>query len=444
MGPTVARHDSTLDRFDKIETGALQTDIQPSLGGLSDDCLHAIGADGGLFSNMRWYRMLEQLDLPAITHGDVELSFAIVSAGGTPIAICPMLRARGKSLYDLYNFRRHYFESWIDHARRFDPELAKNNESSFAFVAGYRRLLEVMKCSLDDFLIVFNPLSLRTQVPIAEVALRRQPEVLAHLLTTLRRFASQEGRPLWVMGVAGETGPMAQALDAAQFQRVFFTHDNRIDMSKFNRFEDYLQSFSSKPRYAMSRDMRRTAQAGVRFRWVEDFGRYAAGFSPLYLNTYTKYETSVLDFTPNVWKDLSESLQSNAQALVAEHDGKLVGFHVFIMSDARREMCGYKIGRRYDCGLDRVPFYFSLGIYEPVRRAIELGYHTYWMGPGAYETKRRRGGEQIPLYNYFWFPRRRDRWMIQPYLERYGESALSEQQKELPVSVRGRNAPNEL
>jgi hypothetical protein len=75
------------------------------------------------------------------------------------------------------------------------------------------------------------------------------------------------------------------------------------------------------------------------------------------------------------------------------------------MSDVRREICAYKIGRRYDCGLDRVPFYFDLSIYEPVRRAIELGYRTYWLGPGAYETKCRRGAEQIPLYNYCWFPR---------------------------------------
>jgi predicted N-acyltransferase len=250
------------------------------------------------------------------------------------------------------------------------------------------------------------------------------------LLAELKRHARQSGRPLWFLNVAEQAASLSAALGAADFQRVFFTYDCQVDISRFRSFDDYLQAFTAKDRYAISRDIRRTATAGVQFRWVQDFGPHADDFTRLYEQTYARHQSTNLRLTPDFWIALGESLGPDAEAVVAEHAGQLVGFLLVVKNDAREEMYGYKIGRCYDCGLDRVPFYFSLCIYEPIRRAIELRYRTVWLGPGVYETKTGRGAKPVALYSHFWFPRRRDRWLLLPYLKQYGETARREQQKQ--------------
>jgi len=421
MGQSVCQHDSAIDHVDSLETGKLRTRIVPTLSSLPDDCLQRVTADGGPFAVMQWYRMLEQVDLSAITGGAIELNFAVTSVAETPVAICPILRARGGSLYAPYSFRRFYFESWIEHLRRRDPEWAVQNESSFALVDAYRRLLEGLKCSLDDFLIVLSPLTLRLQLPVAALSSGRGNEVTQHLIDRLKGHAEDVGRPLWFLGTPES---LSQTLGDAGFECAFFSHDNHIDVSRFDCFEDYLQSFSSKNRYGMLREMRRNASAGVRFRWVDDFAPHAEAFARLYHNTYTKNQTSILQFTPDVWQSLNEGLQGRTQTLLAERDGRLIGFHLCLTSDTCGDMYGYRIGRSYESELQRLPVYFELCIYEPVRRAIEQGCHTYGAGVGASDAKTRRGSQPRPLYHCFWFPRLRDRWLLRPYLQKFGETAL--------------------
>ncbi len=430
MGQTSLQHDATHATLPDLETAELRTSIRQSLAGLSDESLSVIAADGDPFASIRWYRLLERLDLPAITSGDVDLKFAVVSAAGAPVAVCPVLRARGASLFEIYSLRRYYFEIWIEHVRSTRPEWAARNEWFLALVGGYRRFLQLTGCSLDDYLLVFSPLTYKTQVSMAAMSPDRRTEVLSHLLAALKLHARQEGRPLWFLSVDDENSALSESLEAAQFQRVFFTHNTRIDLSRFDSFHQYLQAFSSNTRKTIRREMRQNAAAGIRFRWVDDISRYAAEFSRLGLNTSLQYPASYLRIAPDFWTKMSEELPASAGAIVAEHEGRLVGFSLIITSQDGQLMRGYRLGRQYDCGLDSVPFYFGLAFYEPIRWGIEHGFRELWLGPGNYPAKTGRGAEPTPLYSYFWFPLRRDRRLLQSYLRECGEVARQEQRKE--------------
>ena len=94
----------------------MQTQIEPTLASLSDASLRAITADGHTFASAEWFRLLERLDLSALTGGHVTLQFAIVTADSEPVALCPVLRARGPGLYPLYSIRRYYFEGLFEQA----------------------------------------------------------------------------------------------------------------------------------------------------------------------------------------------------------------------------------------------------------------------------------------------------------------------------------------
>jgi hypothetical protein len=52
---------------------------------------------------------------------------------------------------------------------------------------------------------------------------------------------------------------------------------------------------------------------------------------------------------------------------------------------------------------------------------LELGYRRLWLGPASYEAKRVRGAEQVPLFNYLWFPRRWDRAVLGRFVQFFGE-----------------------
>lgn len=426
------------DRPASADIGELQTGIHSTLESLPAGSLEAITAYGDTFAGAQWYRMLDRLDLSDIMGGEIDLKFAVTSADGTPVALCPLVRARGSDLGESYNFRRYYFESWIEQARRLYPDGSQELERSIVFVSRYRRLLEWMNCSLDDYVIVLSPFSQQSNIAMTRCSPERHNQVLRHMIESLKHYAKRQNRPLWFRYVDGNSGLLRRSLQAAGFQPVFLHYDNRIDLSEFNDFNDYLQVFSPVTRQGFLREMRRSAKAGIQFRFADDFSKYARAFSELSYETSSKYYTSARRLPPDFWTTLSDSLGSNAEALLAEHDGRLVGFSLLLKNDRRREMFHYKIGRIYKSALNKVPYYFELLCYGPVRRAIELGYRTLWLGPGAYEGKIRRGTEQTSVYSYLWFPRRRDRWLLRPYVREFGETVRREipAQAKVPLRIR--------
>jgi len=419
----------------RSSTPTLQTRIEPTLASLSDESLQAITADGHTFASAGWFRLLEGLDLSALTGGQVTLEFAVVTAAGRPVAACPVLRARGPGLHALYSIRHYYFEYLFEQAAQSGAMDVRQSARLASLVGLLGRFLETIGCQLDDSLIVCNPLSYRGSISMVPSPPVEREKIIREVVSTLQQYAGEIQRPLCFLCFEGGDDPSARVLRQAGCREVFLFHDNKLDLSGFRCFDDYLQAFPSRYRKKIKKEIRQTADAGVRFWPVDDLALHADNFSRLYEETYSKHSASILRHPPRFWTALKETLGSDVEALLVEHEDRLVGFSVLLRCDRRREMWVYR-GGRHDCDrLKDVPYYFGMGCYEPLRRAIELGYQTLWLGPAGYETKIRRGARQTPLFSYFWFPRLRERYLLGRVLRRFGLVVRSQVDKSLVGSV---------
>jgi uncharacterized protein len=401
----------------------LETVFLPSLRGLDADQIDEIGADGRVFANRFWFELLESLDLDEITQGDVQLSFATVFADGKPELIQPLLRARGSGVYFLYSLRRFYFEYWIEEAVRLRPTKQEQFAKIFAGVTKFRKALEWTGAPLDDCWMVGSPLSYRCHPAASPSAPVERIALYCRLIADLQRLSRVSKKPLCFLGVEGlgAIDPWREALTEAGCAESFLFYDNMLKLDAFETFDDYLHSFRRTTRRAMQRDLKRTQDAGIDLRVLQEFGGLDDSFAGMYKETYSRHGTSYYHHPASFWRTLSERCGATTEAAAAFHQEELIGFSVLLESRRRGEMWTYRIGRRTDGPWGDAPYYFALSFYTPIRRAIELGYRRLWLGPAGYEAKRVRGAEQIPLYSYFWFPRRFDRWTLQRYLRLFGK-----------------------
>jgi len=420
----------------------LETVFLPSIRGLDAEQLEEIGADGRVFAGPSWFELLETLDLNEITQGQVELSFAVVYADGRPELIQPLLRARGSGVYFLYSLRRYYFEYWIEEAVRLRPEKRERFAKIFAGVTRFRKALEWTGAPLDDCWVVGSPLSYRCHPAASPSAPVARSELYRRLVADLQRLARSSKRPLYFLGVE-ETGPIDPWRDALRETgciEAFLFYDNLLKLDAFETFDDYLHSFRRTTRRALQRDLKRTAEAGIDLRILSEFGGLGSAFAGMYRETYARHGTSYYHHPANFWKALADKCGASAEAAAAFHQDELIGFSVLLESRRRGEMWTYRIGRRTDGPWGDAPYYFALSFYTPIRRAIELGFRRLWLGPVGYEAKRVRGAEQVPLYSYFWFPRRFDRWTLQRYLRLFGKITRKQLEHSFDPAPRAPNA----
>jgi hypothetical protein len=401
------------------------TDWTPSIGRYSSDDVEEITADGHTFASPEWYRLIDQLDLSTVAGGSPTLRYLVAGGQSGPFAACPLLYARGAGIYFLYSLRQYFFEHWIDEAIRINPSERDRFARILAAVGAYRRFLEWTGSKLDECLIATSPLCYRAHIAVAPSAPADRTAIASQIVAELQRESRRRRQVLWFLGVDDAEG-LGSVLESAGFQRTFLFYDNRIDLENYGDFADYLQTFRRTTRRALLRDMRRTDEAGIRFEVTSDFDRHGVAMSELYQRTYSKYGDSFFRHPPAFWTALCESLGPRAEAIFAWRRDELVGFTILLKSPRRGEIWTYRIGRSSDGSLSQVPYYFCLSFYEPLKRAIELGYRRIWLGPASYEAKSVRGAAQVPLYNYFWLPRRFDRWFLMPYLKLFGRVSQQE------------------
>lgn len=416
----------------------LRTTFVPNLTTICDEVLDEITADGHTFASTAWYRFLDSLPLQEIVGGDVELSYAVVWAGETPVCVTPVLRARGQGVYFVYSLRRYYFEHWIEEAIRMQPDKSQFYARLLSGVSCYRKVMEWTGSSLDDCLIVTGPLSYRGEIPVAPSSPVPRHQVYASLVKELQKSARRRRIPLWFLALQGNTR-LTKVLETAECESSFLFYDNRIDLEDYESFDDYLFSFRRTTRRAFQRDMRRTEEAGVEFQFLPSFHEHKETLADLYSKTYAKYGNSFYRHPSYFWNALQTHLGDRAEAIVAKKDGAMLGFSILLHNERRGEMYTYRIGRQADDSCDGIPYYFGLSFYGPIQRAIERNYRRIWLGPASYEAKNVRGADQVPLFNYFWFPRRWDRWFLQPYLTLFGQVSKEEIDRTL---LRTQKVPN--
>ncbi len=400
----------------------LRVKFERSLRSVPESRLAAITAQELAFANRDWLRMLEQLDLSSIVGGEVDLQFAVVEAGNVPVAVCPIVSARGPDVVASYNFRRYYFKHFF---REIPNENSKKTARIARFAAMYERLLDGLRCSLDEIDCVCSPLSYRTQLAMAGDAACSPHEISRALISGLQGRAYDVGQPVCFYSVGEDDEVLSRDLEEAGFLRVFGIYDNYINLSGFRSFDDYLQTFKSKTRWRLRNERRKVSASGVAIRSVSDIDEYAETISRQYTATYSKYGPSYLKHPADFWVSLSRFLGDRLEVVLATRESRHVAVSLLLKCEKQREMWLYRIGRDYDVP-DGSSLYFDMAFYQPIERAIQCGYQRYWLGPGGYEAKLRRGAVPVPFYSWYWFPKKRDRWLLSGYLSRFGEGLRQE------------------
>jgi hypothetical protein len=388
--------------------------IVDSLRAFSDAALDEVTAEASIFFDRRWFRLLDSLDLSSLLGGEVRLRYAVAALeDGTLRAICPFLTTRSSTVRFAYSFKKAFFTGWQKELLRVKPELANLVRWLSWGVTGLRLLARGIGVCTDGWVLTVSPLSFRGGMAVADVPPAAAAQARRSVLAALKDVAKEESLPLSLFLVPEEDLPMRDAATESGLEEVFLAYDTYLDLEGTN-IESYLARFRSRPRGHFKREMKEIRQAGVRFERNRDLSSVAPTLTTLYETTYNKYGEEHFAHPPTFWRSLEQHLGDRAASIRAYRERAIVGFTVLI---GKRDLFAYRMGKLLE--EDENNLYFNLAFYEPIRHACELGCRRLWVGPGALEAKHHRAAVAHALYGYFWFPDRRARSLLLPYLRTF-------------------------
>jgi predicted N-acyltransferase len=394
------------------QAAPLTLSFHDSVRHLSDERLDALTASANVFFGRHWLRMLDAVDLSSLVRGEVSARYAIVSQRDTPIALCPFFVTRSKTIHPHYSLEKFFFTHWKEDLERLDPDSRRWSTLAVTVADTYRALAWRVGAGVHGAVVVASPLSLRGGILCASPATEAARRAREMIIKGLQALAESEGCPLYFYGVDQAQTALREALTEASFQQLFLFDDNVIEV-RGSALEDYLGQFKSDARRLLKKEMAQARAAGVRFERVSQWGEMGAWWERFYEVTYSQYGQEHFRHPAQFWADLARHVSPQAQAVVALQGSEPIGFSLLLYK--QEELWFWRVGRA-ETGATETPLYFNLAFYEPMRRAYELGARRFWLGPGGYETKRRRGARREAVHGFLWIPRRRSRMILGPYL----------------------------
>ncbi len=387
-------------------------EIIDSLRSFGDAEVDAVTAGSNIFLDRRWFRLLDSVDLASLVRGELSLRYVVIRAGGTLVAVCPFFITRSPSIYYHYSLEKFFFLSWQGDLARMNPDTAAWSRHVARTTDAYRKLARLLRTGIEGWVLAASPLSFRGGIACREMPAEERRQVHAVVIQALKDVARAERLPLCFYGVE-DKNPIQDTLREQAFEEVFLMFDNRLDLG-IQRLDQYLDRFAQKVRRNLKYEMRKAEKQGFRFDLTSDIAPLGAEFEAFYEATYSKYGEEYINCPASYWGHLQKHLGAHVEAVVARKEGAPVGFCVLLQKAG--EVFVYRMGRNPEPGGQEPPVYFSLILYEPIKRAVETGAQRMWLGGGAWDVKRRRGAYGFPLYNYFWFPNLRSRAMIGSFL----------------------------
>lgn len=218
------------------------------------------------------------------------------------------------------------------------------------------------------------------------------------LLDAAEAAASEAGaRSIAFLYVDADDSLLRESLLAADFVEFFHTHRCLLDVP-WDDFDGYLAEFSSSRRVAIKRELRKVADAGVSLETVPMTEELAPRLAELELNLVRKYGgPRTAEQLEHTLRTLARCLEGRMSLSVARSDGEIYGF----ASLARwgNALYARHVGFDYDFQ-GKLPLYFSVLFYEPVRHSIQAGVARIEYGMESLEAKLSRGCRAVPLYGY--------------------------------------------
>jgi predicted N-acyltransferase len=399
----------------------IETSLIAGRSGLTPDELAEIAADGHLFASIDWLEMLEELRLGPIIGGAVSLGFAVTREDQRPVALIPLLRIHGRGTFASYSIRKHYFEKWMEDLHRAHPLVQARFKRVVRSVKWFRSLLDISQTPMDDVLLVGSPLASRTQVAVAPSARSSRSAIHQSIIRTLQRYALRQQVPLWFYSLPGEKSRWGQSLMEQGCQQSFDHFDSVVDVEPFRRFADYVQSFRRSTRRAIQREISLADRLGTQIDHGDDVEQ---GWRDLvFVETRSRLPTDDTRLHPNreFFQSMGRHFGPRAETFFAQREGNLLGYHLVLRNERRGELVSFRLAQQPSSEPKDRFSHSTLAYYEPIRRAIALGYRRVWLGSDNPHAAYLRGAYSVPVYSYFWFPRHWDRWCVHPYLQRFGE-----------------------
>lgn len=160
-------------------------------------------------------------------------------------------------------------------------------------------------------------------------------------------------------------------------------------------FEDYLKNELSKNGRKHARKQFRKAEGLYSIRVVEDFEAVLPQVLSLYRAVFLKAKFQFEELTPQFFVEASRSIDPKTELLICEMlDGRIAGSMLTFYNS--HEQLNKRIGIDYsnpDSGL-----IYNLLNYTGIKRAIERGIATLWLGQSSYLVKTRMGGRLEDQY----------------------------------------------
>lgn len=391
--------------------GELRAEVVDCLGAFSDAELDRVTEGSSIFFDRRWYRLLDGLELGQLVRAPMSFRYVVVSRGGVPVAICPFFITRDPSIHHAYSFDKSFFTSWQEDLARINPGMASLARWAARAVDGVRRAARLAGVRTDTWLVAASPLSFRGSISVAALPDAQRRQAIDAAITKLKEVSEAEGAPIWFYRIPDEERELRAGLEAAGFDETFALYEAFLD-DLAGGLPGFLGRFRSDPRRRLRREITKT-EGLVRFEATRDIHGLERELTALYQVTYAKLGPEHFAHPPSFWSNLCRHLGPQAEFILARRGADLVGFTLLLHK--RRELWAYRAGKQVGDG--EVPLlYFSLGCYEPVRRAEALGARRLWLGPGTWGTKHHRGATGYALHNAFYFPSRGLRAALLPYL----------------------------
>jgi hypothetical protein len=162
-------------------------------------------------------------------------------------------------------------------------------------------------------------------------------------------------------------------------------------------FEGYLHSLRKKRRSSVRAEERQLAQAGVRFELGELTAADVPVFARLSFATGSKHEAEIIEAEMARWLAALQRSGFPVMILRATLAGALCAFLVLV--EWRGVLYLQHIGIDYELK-QKLPVYFALVYYEPIRYAIRSGIRRVEFSIGSEDIKRSRGCELLPQWTY--------------------------------------------